>query len=96
MNKSIIIALAAAAAIAAGPAFAADAANDASSDSKKMDGTMQSESSMNPTAGNGAPADVKPGTETSDRTPQKDTKTPLTQVDRSKSGETSDRTPSND
>ena len=41
----------------------------------------------------GAPSDQKPGTETSDRTPEKTTPTPDTQVDKSKTGETSDRTP---
>jgi hypothetical protein len=48
---------------------------------------------MNPTAGQGAPSNQQPGAETSDRTPNKTTPTPETQVDRSKSGETSDRTP---
>jgi uncharacterized protein YdeI (BOF family) len=41
----------------------------------------------------GAAADQTPGTETSDRTPEKATPTPDTQVDKTKEGDTSDRTP---
>jgi hypothetical protein len=41
----------------------------------------------------GAPGDQPAGTETSDRTPEKTTPTPETQVDKTKEGETSTRTP---
>src|SRR5687767_15608834 len=46
-----------------------------------------------PAKSTGAASDQKPGTETSDRTPEKTTPTPDTQVDKSMTGETSDRTP---
>lgn len=48
-----------------------------------------------PTTGEakGAPGDQPAGAETSDRTPEKTTPTPATQVDKSKEGETSTRTP---
>ena len=41
----------------------------------------------------GAASDQTTGTETSDRTPEKATPTPDTQVDKTKEGDTSDRTP---
>jgi hypothetical protein len=48
-----------------------------------------------PTTGEakGAPGDQPAGAETSDRTPEKTTTTPETQVDKTKEGETSTRTP---
>lgn len=85
MNKSLIIAFAALS-LAAGPVLAGDEKTDA-------DTKMQTEGAMNPTAGSGAASNQPPGAETSDRTPEKSTTTPDTQVDRSESGETSDRTP---
>lgn len=85
MNKSLIIA-AAAISLVTGPALADDKSTDTNS-------RMQTEGSMNPTAGAGAPSNQQPGAETSDRTPEKSTTTPETQVDRSTGGETSDRTP---
>jgi len=87
MNKLLIIAICAIP-LAAGPAFAADSYN-------ASEGEMKTEGSMNPTAGTGAPSNQPPGAETSDRTPQKSTTTPQTQIDTTKSGETSDRTPGN-
>ena len=44
-------------------------------------------------AAKGAPGDQPAGAETSDRTPDKATPTPETQVDKTKQGETSTRTP---
>ncbi len=41
----------------------------------------------------GAPGNQPAGQATSDRTPEKKTTTPPTQVDQTKQGETSDRTP---
>ncbi|WP_072371423.1 hypothetical protein [Hyphomicrobium sp. NDB2Meth4] len=87
MNKLLIIAFTAIP-LAASPALADD-------NYKASDGKMKTEGTMNPTAGTGAPSNQMPGAETSDRTPQKDTTTPPTQVDTTKSGETSDRTPGN-
>lgn len=86
MSKSLITILAAAAALTT-PVIAADYSKNPSSENMKTEG------SMNLTAGQGAPANQEPGAETSDRTPEKTTPTPETQVDRSKGGETSDRSP---
>lgn len=85
MNKSLILALAVFS-LAAGPALAGDKSTDTET-------KMQTEGTMNPTAGSGAASNQPPGAETSDRTPEKATPTPESQVDRSESGETSDRTP---
>ncbi len=85
MNKSLIIAFAALS-LAAGAALAGDKSDDAGNG-------MKTEGSMNPTAAPGAASNQQPGAETSDRTPDKSTTTPETQVDRSTGGETSDRTP---
>jgi hypothetical protein len=57
-----------------------------------MAADTSTETKMEPTA-SGAASDQAPGSETSDRTPDKATPTPDTQVDKSKQGETSDRTP---
>lgn len=57
-----------------------------------MAGETSTESKMEPTA-SGAASDQAPGSETSDRTPDKATPTPDTQVDKTKEGDTSDRTP---
>ena len=61
-------------------------------------GTSGSDTNMKadtPTTGEaaGAPSDQPAGTETSDRTPEKTTPTPESQVDKTKEGETSTRTP---
>lgn len=88
MNKVLITAFAAAAVLASTPVIAEDERYSGGT----ADG-MKTEGAMNPTAGQGAPSNQQPGAETSDRTPDKATPTPETQVDRSKAGETSDRSP---
>lgn len=88
MNKTLIIAFAAAS-LAAVPAFAAD------SSTSDPAAEMKSEGQMNPTAGQGVQPNQQPGAETSDRTPDKTTPAPGTQVDKAPTGETSDRTPEN-
>jgi hypothetical protein len=91
MNKTLIIAFAAAS-IAAVPAFAADS----SSSSTSTQPQMKTEGQMNPTAGSGADGGVQPnqqpGAPTSNRSNEA-TPAPSTQVDKAPTGETSDRTP---
>ena len=87
MNKLLIIAIAAVP-LTAMPVLAGDK-------NRSSEGEMKTEGSMNPTAGTGAASNQPPGAEISDRTPQKSTTTPRTQVDSTRSGETSDRTPGN-
>jgi hypothetical protein len=82
MNKTLTLAALLAAACVAAPQVIAGETTDPA---KKM--TTESKETT------GAPSDQKPGTETSDRTPEKTTPTPDTQVDKTKEGETSDRTP---
>lgn len=81
MHKIIAISVAAMLSVAVPHAIAADNANDAS---------RNHSTAANAT---GAASNQAPGAETSDRTPEKTTPTPETQVDKTKSGETSDRTP---
>jgi len=78
MNKII-------AATALAAAFALVAPQAMAEDTKKMETTGDKAT--------GAAADQPAGTETSDRTPEKMTPTPDTQVDKTKEGATSDRTP---
>ena len=82
MNKTLALAALLAAVSFAAPQVIAGETTDPA---KKM--TTESKETT------GAPSDQKPGTETSDRTPEKTTPTPDTQVDKTKEGETSDRTP---
>lgn len=86
MNKTLIIAFAAAS-IAAAPAFAAD-----STTSSDPATEMKTEGQMNPTAGSGVEPKQEPGAPTSNRS-NEPTPVPSNQVDKSPSGETSDRTP---
>ena len=82
MNKTLALAaLLAAVSFAAPQAIAGETTDPAKKSTTE---------SMEP---KGAASDQTPGTETSDRTPEKTTPTPDTQVDKSKAGETSDRTP---
>jgi hypothetical protein len=94
MNKTLIIAFAAAS-IAAVPAFAADSSSGSSTSTQPQ---MKTEGQMNPTAGSGADGGVQPsqqpGAPTSNRSNEA-TPAPSTQVDKAPSGETSDRTPGN-
>jgi hypothetical protein len=57
------------------------------------DTNMKSDTPTTGEAAKGAPGDQPAGAETSDRTPDKMTPTPDTQVDKTKEGETSTRTP---
>jgi hypothetical protein len=76
-------ALAAALTLVAPQAMAGDTTNmEKSGDTTKMQPDAK-----------GAPSDQPAGAETSDRTPEKTTPTPDTQVDKTKEGETSTRTP---
>ena len=85
MHKTIAAAAIAAALALTGPQ--ATAADDTTTMEKSGDTT-----NMKPDA-KGAPSDQPAGSETSDRTPEKATPTPDTQVDKTKEGETSTRTP---
>lgn len=62
-------------------------------DTDKMENTGADTNKMDSTGAAGTPAGQPAGAETSDRTPDKATPTPDTQVDKTKEGETSDRTP---
>ena len=57
------------------------------------DTNMKANTAKTGEAAKGAPGDQPAGAETSDRTPDKTTPTPETQVDKTKEGETSTRTP---
>jgi hypothetical protein len=57
------------------------------------DTNMKADTPKTGEAAKGAPGDQPAGAETSDRTPDKMTPTPETQVDKTKEGETSTRTP---
>jgi hypothetical protein len=57
------------------------------------DTNMKADTPTTGEAAKGAPGDQPAGAETSDRTPDKMTPTPETQVDKTKEGETSTRTP---
>jgi hypothetical protein len=82
MSKTITaIAFASAMAVFASQAMAADDTN------------MKADTPTTGEAAKGAPGDQPAGAETSDRTPEKTTPTPETQVDKTKEGETSTRTP---
>ncbi|WP_300537020.1 hypothetical protein [Sphingosinicella sp.] len=91
MNKSLIIALAAVS-LAAGPALAADSTTNTNDTTTGTQ--MQTEGSMNPTAGAGAQPSQEPGAPTSNRS-NEPTPVPNAQVDKAPTGETSDRTPQN-
>ena len=83
MQKAIL-----SAALAVGLSLAAPQvmAGDTTKTDKPTDTKMNSDAK-------GAPSDQPAGAETSDRTPDKMTPTPPTQVDKTKEGATSDRTP---
>ncbi len=81
MNKLI-------AATALAAALALVAPQSMAEDTKKMETTGDKA-----TGAAADPTHPPPGTETSDRTPEKKAMTPDTQVDKTKEGATSDRTP---
>jgi hypothetical protein len=89
MNKTLIIAIAAAS-IAAVPALAADSG----STNNTAGPEIKTEGQMNPTAGEGVQPNQQPGAATSNRS-DKATPAPANQVDKAPTGETSDRTPDN-
>ena len=75
------------------PDTTAPASEGAGAGTSGSDTNMKADTPKTGEAAKGAPGDQPAGSETSDRTPEKMTPTPETQVDKTKEGETSTRTP---
>jgi hypothetical protein len=75
------------------PDTTAPASEGAGAGTSGSDTNMKADTPKTGEAAKGAPGDQPAGAETSDRTPDKATPTPETQVDKTKEGETSTRTP---